>query len=152
MFNESQCQAYLEKWQKILRLKDWDIKLEMVTKEWRKTGDVKIDQVGKAAIVLLNNNNPYIQNAEAVIIHELLHIKLYGMDQMIEELLTCVYGEDKDEPKHAFAYSQFMWLLEMTTEDLTKGYVELGADDKSMPFERIQKDADNEWEKDAYNE
>ena len=147
MFNENKLQVLLEKWQKILRLKDWDIKLELVTKEWRKTGDIKIDQADKTAILLINNYNPKQTNIEAIVIHELLHIKLWGMDQMIESLLCCVYGDDKNDPKHAFAYSQFMELLEVTTEDLAKGYIELGADDKSVSFGRIQKEADNEWNK-----
>ena len=69
------------------------------------------------------------------------------MDQMIEELLKCVYGDDIEEPKHSFAYSRFMELLEITTEDLAKGYVELGADNKISQFGRIQKEADSEWGK-----
>jgi len=147
MFNENDLLDYLYKWQKILRLKDWDIKLELVTKEWRKTADVKIDKCDRTAILLVNNHNPKQTNIEAVIIHELLHIKLYGMDQMIEELLHCVYGNDKNDPKFSFAYSQFMELLEVTTEDLSRGYVELGATDKSLSFGRIQKEADEEWNK-----
>ena len=145
LFNENELLQYLNKWQKILRLKDWDIKLELVTKEWRKTGDIKIDQSDKTAILLINNFNPKYTAIEAVIIHELLHIKLYGMDQMIETLLHCVYGDNKNDPKFSFAYSQFMELLEVTTEDLTKGYVELGADEKGISFGRIQKDANDEW-------
>jgi len=147
VITEHELQELLSKWQGILRLKDWDIKLELVTKEWRKTGDVKIDLDNKVAIVLINIYNPKRTNLEAVIIHELLHIKLWGMDQMIEALLQCLYGDDKDDPKHSFAYTQFMELLEATTEDLTKGYVELGADDKSVSFGRIQKEADDEWGK-----
>ena len=147
MFNENELLQFLDKWQKILRLKDWDIKLELVTKEWRKTGDIKIDQSDKKAILLINNYNPKQTNIEAVIIHELLHIKLFGMDQMIEELLHCVYGNEKNNPKFSFAYSQFMTLLEITTEDLAKGYTELGANDKNISFGRIQKEADDEWGK-----
>ena len=139
-------QTLLQKWQKILRLSDWDIKLELVTKEWRKTGDVKIDQADKVAIVLINVCNPKQTNFEALIIHELLHIKLWGMDQMIETLLHAVYGDDESSPQFTFAYSQFMELLECTTQDLTKGYVELGAGDKSTSFGRIQQQADDEWQ------
>lgn len=146
-YDQNKLQALLEKWQKTLRLKDWDIKLELVTKPWRKTGDIKIDQADKTAILLLNIHNPKHTNMEAVIIHELLHVKLWGMDQMIENLLECVYGEDKNDPKHSFAYTQFMELLEVTTEDLAKGYVELGAEDKSISYGRIQKEADEEWGK-----
>ena len=135
----------MKKWQRILRLSDWDIKLELVTKEWRKTGDVKIDQADKVAIVLVNVCNPKQTNIEAVIIHELLHIKLWGMDQMIETLFHAVYGTDETSPQFSFAYSQFMEMLECTTQDLTKGYVELGAEDKSISYGRIQQQADKEW-------
>lgn len=145
MFDFDELNGYIKKWQDVLRLRDWDIKLELVTKEWRKTGDVKIDQADKVAIVLINDYNPKQTNIEGVIIHELLHIKLWGMDQMIESLLHCVYGDDEDNPKFSFAYTQFMELLELTTQDLTKGYVELGADDKSVSYGRIQKQADDEW-------
>ena len=145
MFDYNELMAYIGKWQGILRLKDWDIKLELVTKEWRKTGDVKIDADDRKAILLVNNFNPKQTNIEALIIHELLHIKLWGMDQMIESLLHTVYGEDEDDPKFSFAYTQFMMLLEQTTEDLAKGYKDLGADDKSVSYGRIQGQADKEW-------
>ena len=142
MFDFDNIQSHLSKWQEILRLRDWDIKLEFVDNEWRKTGDIKIDEDDKKAILLINNCNPKQTNIESVIIHELLHIKLWGMDQMIEKLLYCVYGDDKTDPKFSFAYTQFMKLLEQTTEDLTKGYKDLGAEDKSISFGRLQKDDD----------
>lgn len=145
MWDFDELQSYVGKWQDILRLRDWDIKLELVTKEWRKTGDVKIDLDDKKAIVLVNDCNPKKENMEALIIHELIYIKLYGMDQMIEELLHGVYGDDENDPKFSFAYTQFMLLLEETTEDLAKGFTSLGADDKSISFGRIQKQADAEW-------
>ncbi len=146
MFELQTLNAHLTKWQSILRLRDWDIKLELVTKEWRKTGDVKIDQADKTAIVLINDCNPKQTNIEATIIHELLHIKLWGMDQMIETLLHCVYGDDEDDPKFSFAYTQFMELLEVTAQDLARGYMDLGADDKSVSYGRIQAQADAEWQ------
>ncbi|MCL2547473.1 MAG: hypothetical protein FWE06_09900 [Oscillospiraceae bacterium] len=146
MFNYGEALSYVAKWQDILRLRDWDIKLEFVTKDWRKTGDAKIDQCDKKAILLINSCNPKQTNLEALIIHELLHIKLWGMDQMIEELLYCVYGADKTNLKFSFAYTQFMNLLEQTTEDLAKGYKDLGAVDKSISFGRLQHEADNEWQ------
>jgi len=144
MFDYSEIQSYLKKWQDVLRLNDWDIKLEFVTREWRKTGDVKIDQDDRKAILLINNFNPRQTNIEAVIIHELLHIKLWGIDQMIENLLHCVYGDDKSDPKFSFAYVQFMGLLEQTVEDLAKGYKDLGAADKTVSFGRLQNQADAE--------
>jgi hypothetical protein len=149
MFEFEKVQNYVDKWQDILRLRDWDIKLEFVTNEWHKTGDVKIDQADKTAIMLINNRNPKVTNIEEVVIHELLHIKLWGMDQMIENLLHCVYGEDEADPKLAFATTQFMEMLEATAQDLTKAYRDLGAEDKSVCFGRIQPQADGEWKRDG---
>jgi hypothetical protein len=63
---------------------------------------------------------------------------------MIEALLHCVYGDDEADPKFSFAYAQFMELLEQTTEDLTKGYKNLGADDKSVSFGRLRDQIDSE--------
>jgi hypothetical protein len=134
----------LAKWQDILRLRDWDIKYEPVTIPWRKTGDIKIDMDDKKAILLLNQCNPKQTNMEHVVVHELLHLKLWGMDQMIEQLIGCVYGQDEAGPKRDFAYGQFMTVLELTVEDLTKGYMALGGDDKALSFGRVQKQVDEE--------
>jgi len=77
----------------------------------------------KNAILLLNKFNPKQNNLEEIIIHELLHLKLYGMDQMIETLIECVYGKNENDPKRIFAYNQFMSLLEPTANDLTKNFL-----------------------------
>ena len=99
----------------------------------------------KKEILLINNHNPKQTNIESVIIHELLHIKLWGMDQMIESLLHCVYGDNSNDPKFSFVYTQFMGLLEQTVEDLTKGYKDVGATDKAISFGRIQDESDSGW-------
>lgn len=143
-FNEEDINKYIVKWQDTLRLRDWDIKYEIVNTEWRKTGDIKIDQDDRKAIVLINNYNPKQTNLEALIIHELLHLKLWGMDQMIERLIYSVFGQDEADPKFNFAYSQFMTLLESTVEDLSKSFVKLGAEDKEISYGRVQKQVDKE--------
>lgn len=112
----------LAKWQDILRLRDWDIKLELVDSKWRKSGDIKIDAADKKAIMLINKS-PKSENLEELVVHELLHLKLWGIDQMIEMLINLVYGESEQDAKRQFAYAQFMELLESTVEDLTKGYL-----------------------------
>lgn len=143
-FDEEDIEKYIIKWQDTLRLRDWDIKHEIVNTEWRKTGDIKIDADDKKAILLINNYNPKQTNLEALIIHELLHLKLWGMDQMIEGLIYSVFGQDESDPKFNFAYSQFMTLLESTVEDLSKSFVKLGAEDKEISFGRVQKQVDKE--------
>lgn len=147
-FNEELIETYLRKWQDILRLRDWDIKYEVVNTEWRKTGDIKIDMTDRKAILMINNYNPKQTNLEALIIHELLHLKLWGMDQMIEQLLYSVFGQDENDPKFNFAYDQFMHVLEITVEDLAKGFLTLGGENKEISFGRVQQQVYKELNKD----
>ena len=128
----------LNRWQVLLRLRDWDIQLQMVTTPWRKTGDIKIDLHDRKAVLLINEANPKNENLEEVIIHELLHLKLWGLDQMLENLLKAVFGDDEKDPRYQFANDQFMDVLETTVEDLTKGYLQLGGEDKELSFGRVQ--------------
>lgn len=120
---------YLKKWQKILRLQDWDILYRLVDVEWRKSGDIKIDSDNKMAVVLINNN-AVVSNLEEIIIHELLHLKLWGLDQMIEGYVNMVFGLDDKDCKRNFAMDMFFKELESTVEDLTKGYLESNGGEK----------------------
>lgn len=142
--DRDKAQEYLDKWQDILRLRDWDIKLYLVETDWRKTGDIKIDMDDKTAVLMINNYNPKQTNLEEVIIHELIHLKLWGMDQMIEELLESVFGKDENDPKYNFAYNKFMVLLESTVEDLTKGFLTTGGENKEISFGRLEKQVEEE--------
>lgn len=137
-------EKYLAKWQKILKLRDWDIKLQAVNKEWRKTGDIKIDMDDRNAVLLINVYNPKQTNLEELIIHELLHLKLWSMDQMIETLIDCVYGTDENDSKRDFAYTQFMTVLESTVNDLAKSFLLESGDDKSLSFGRIYREVKDE--------
>jgi len=137
-------QKYLDKWQAILRLQDWDIKIQAVDHDWRKTGDIKIDVCDKNAILLVNIFNPKQTNLEELIIHELLHLKLYGMDQMIEKYVNAIYGEDSGDPKRDIAYDDFMVLLESTVNDLAKSFLMQCGDDKDISFGRLQIEVNKE--------
>lgn len=145
--DRKEAEKYLSKWQETLRLQDWDIKIHIVNQEWRKSGDIKIDDSNKQAILMLNSFNPRMTNYEAVIIHELLHLKLWRMDQMIEKLIDNFYGTDDNDPKREIIYNDFMLILESTTQDLTKGYVKLGADDKEEPFGYLEEKVREELSK-----
>jgi len=140
------CEAerFLRKWQDILRLRDWDILLKPVETPWRKTGDIKIDMDDRKAVLMVNVCNPKQTNTEALVVHELLHLKLWAMDQMIESLINSVYGEDESDPKRAFAYTQFMGSLESTVEDLAKGYMAVGGEDKQLSFGRLMPQVEGE--------
>ena len=85
-------------------------------------------------------------NLEEIIIHELLHLKLYGMDQMIETLIECVYGKNENDPKRIFAYNQFMSLLEPTVNDLAKSFLLQSGENKEISFGRLIQEIKNEIE------
>jgi len=76
------------------------MKLIRKEKNWRK----KIDLSDKQAILMINNFNPKDTNLEQIIIHELIHLKLWGMDQMIEKMINITFGEDDTDPKFKFAF------------------------------------------------
>lgn len=144
IFNDCDVERYLRKWQKILKINDWDIKYMPVFKEWRKTGDIKIDRDDRKAILLLNNYNPKQTNLEELVVHELLHLKLWDMDQMIEGLIYEVFGDNDEDSKFNFAYGRFMSVLESTVEDLTKSYMITGGEEIETSFGRVQKQVDDE--------
>lgn len=141
--NVIKLEELLNKWQDILRLRDWDIKLEIVDKEWRKSGDIKIDMDDKKAVMLINNN-PKSTNLEELVVHELLHLKLWGMDQMLEGFINQVFGTNEDDIKREFAMTQFFIMLESTVEDLTKGFLKANECEEELSFGRLQKLIDDE--------
>jgi hypothetical protein len=133
----------LARWQPILRLADWDIDLRLVTTSWRKSGDIKVDLDDRKAILLLNGAQP-AQHLEEVVVHELLHLRLYALDQMLVQLLDAVYGANADEPRRAFAETQFMTLLESTTEDLAKALLAASGSPTPLTFERLRAEVERE--------
>ena len=70
------------------------------------------------------------------------------MDQMIEHLVYSVFGKDETDPKFKFAYNQFMNILEPTVENLVKGFLALGGEDKEISFGRIQQQVNEELHND----
>ena len=119
---EVRLEELFDKWCKKLRISpQWDVKLELVQDpEWRKTGDFKIDPTDRKAILMLNVVNPKQENMEEVIVHELMHIKLYPLDQVCESLITS--NLEEGSKGYDFAYTQFFENLEVTVEELTKCY------------------------------
>ncbi len=136
-------EGLISKWQDILRLRDWDVILTIVNTPWRKSGDIKIDITDKKAVLLINST-PKSTNLEELVVHELLHLKLWGMDQMIEELLSKVFGTEKDDAKREFAMSQFFTLLESTVEDLAKGFLKANGNDEGLSFGRLADEVNEE--------
>ena len=115
--------ALFEKYVRKLRITPaWDVKLEFVEDPaWRKSGDFKIDCDDRKAILLLNTANPKQENPEEVIVHELMHIKLYPLDQVTESLIASSF--EKGSAASDFAYRQFFVALELIVEELTKCFL-----------------------------
>ena len=100
----------------------WDVKLEFVEDpSWSKTGDFRIDCDDRKAVLQLNAANPKQENLEEVILHELMHIKMYPLDQVTESLIVNAFKEGT--PAQDFAYQQFFTALEQTVEELAKCFL-----------------------------
>ena len=136
--NRAHIQALFEKWcQKLRIVPAWDVRLEFVEDpQWRKTGDFKIDCDDRKAVLMLNAANPKQENLEEVIVHELLHLKLYPLDQVTESLITSSFEEGT--PAWEFAYRQFFTALEQTVEELAKCYLLEFGENKEFSFGRCK--------------
>ena len=138
-----EARAVLARWQPILRLADWDIDLRLVDTPWRKSGDVKVDLDDRKAVLLLRAGQAP-EHLEEVVVHELVHLRLYAMDQMLVNLLDAVFGADADDPKREFAETQFMTLLEATTEDLAKALLAASGSTAPLTFDRLDAEVERE--------
>ena len=118
--DKNEANKLFEKYIKKLRMKPtWDVQLEFVDDpNWKKPGDFKIDCDDRQAVVLINIVNPKQENIEEVIVNELMHIKMYPLDQVTESLIINCFEEDS--PASNFSYQQFYTALEQTVEDLAK--------------------------------
>lgn len=134
-----QAQELFEKYIRKLRITPaWDVKLEWVEDpDWRKTGDFKIDCDDRKAILLLNAANPKQENMEEVIVHELMHIKMYPLDQVTESLIVNCFEEGS--AASGFAYQQFFTTLEQTVEELTKCFLLEYGENKELSYGRCSK-------------
>lgn len=127
-----------KKWLTILRLDNsWDILLEERDDDaFTKTGDFKIDLSDKKAVLILNKRNPNNENIEEVIVHELLHLKLFPLDQLTESLIVNNYSEETKE--YNIIYHQFMIMLEQTVQELTKCFLASFGENKQLSYGRCQ--------------
>ncbi|MBO4926252.1 MAG: hypothetical protein J5472_07205 [Clostridia bacterium] len=135
---EQEIQTLFEKWIRKLRIYPaWDARLELVEdRDFRKTGDIKIDCDDRKAVVLLNAVNPKQENIEEVIVHELMHLKMYPLDQTAETLIDAAFPEDS--PARDFAMTQFFTTLEQTVEELAKCFLLEYGENRELSFGRCK--------------
>ena len=131
--------ALFDKYIKKLRITPaWDVRLEFVEDPaWPKTGDFRIDCDDRKAILLLNTVNPKQENLEEVIVHELMHIKMYPLDQVTESLITNCFEEGSAAGR--FAYQQFFTTLEQTVEELAKCFLLEFGENKEFSYGRCRR-------------
>lgn len=138
MLDREQAARLFEKYIRKLRITPaWDVKLQFVDDPiWRKTGDFKIDCDDRKAILLLNAANPKQENVEEVIVHELMHIKMYPLDQVTESMIVNCF--ESGSPAQNFAYQQFFTTLEQTVEELTKCFLLEHGENRELSFGRCE--------------
>ena len=136
--DKQELQRLFEKYCRKLRLTPaWDLKLELVEDpSWPKTGDFKIDCDDRKAILMLNVLDPKQENLEEVIVHELMHLKLYPLDQVTESLI--VSHCEEGSPAQDFAYRQFFVALEQTVEELAKCFLLEFGENRELSFGRCR--------------
>ncbi|MBR6703989.1 MAG: hypothetical protein IKI82_01020 [Lachnospiraceae bacterium] len=136
--DKEKARELFEKYIRKLRITPaWDVRLEFVEDPaWRKTGDFKIDCDDRKAVLLLNASSPRQENVEEVIVHELLHIKMYPLDQVTESLIVNCFEENSAAEK--FAYQQFFTALEQTVEELAKCFLLEFGEDRELSFGRCR--------------
>ena len=134
--NKQELSEIFDKYCKKLRITPiWDVRLEFVEDAaWRKTGDFKIDCDDRKAILLLNIVNPKEENLEEVIVHELMHLKMYPLDQVTESLIESNFEEGS--AARDFAYRQFFTALEQTVEELAKCFLFEFGDNRELSYGR----------------
>lgn len=137
--DREQVAALFEKYCRKLRITPaWDVRLELVEDpDWPKTGDFRIDCDDRKAVLMLNANNPKQENPEEVIIHELMHIKMYPLDQVTESLILSTFPEES--PAQDFAYRQFYNALEQTVEELAKCFLLEFGEDREFSYGRCHR-------------
>ena len=131
--------ALFEKYIKKLRITPaWDIRLELVEDPtWTRTGDFRIDCDDRKAILLLNILNPLRENLEEIMVYELMHIKMYPLDQVTESLVNNCFEEGSAASN--FACQQFFTTLEQTVEELAKCFLLEFGENKELSYGRCRK-------------
>ena len=113
--NLKELNKLLKKWQKNLLLDKWKLSLGLVDfkrKDYKQSGDIKVDLKKKSAIVLLTNK-PFL-NEEEVLVHELAHLILWDFDIFCEKIVL-----EKNKPLKD-RHGKYMDKLEKTVDHLTQ--------------------------------
>lgn len=104
----SEAEKFLKFYQKKLNLTDWKlfVKLTVFNRtDYEQTGDIEVDLNNKSAVLLISEKDTG-KNLNETVLHELVHLLLWELDQFAEENV-----QDK---------KQYLSLLEKTVDQITK--------------------------------
>ena len=87
-------------------------------------------------MLMLNAKSPKQENMDEVIVHELMHIKMYPLDQVCESLIISNFEEGTSAWN--FAYREFFENLEITVEELAKCFLLEFGENKNFSFGRCK--------------
>jgi hypothetical protein len=105
--SQKQLDKWLKEWQNILRLQDWDIRIRLVKQPELVRegieGESQVQQTNKTGSIRILHPDEYnarwkpgTQNIERVLVHELLHFHLDGLDvpesrhRELEQAIECI--------------------------------------------------------------
>ena len=115
----------LAKWQEKLQMSDWILSVEVVEfrrkNGYRQSGDFTADPSKKTAQILMTND-PWRDDEEYTLVHELLHVLFYDYDKNNEEELLKTY------PKFGPEHDAYMDRLEELVHQMTR--IILGRSDR----------------------
>ena len=115
-----ECEEFIEKWKKILRIQDWETNLSFVSGEeiYEQMGSFDYvascdrDLVNKTACISVNVEHSKINECiEKTLLHELLHIVTYEWQNVVENSI---------EDEKLQEYSRVK--MEQTVESLAKSF------------------------------
>lgn len=113
--NLSELKKILKKWRKKLLLNDWKLSIKIVDfkrKDFRQSGDIKVDIKNKKATILLTCQ-PF-RDEETTIVHELVHLLLWDFDHYCEKLAL------KNSKPFTGEHDKYLGRLEKTVAKITK--------------------------------
>ena len=116
----------LKRWQEKLLLSDWEINIKIVDfkrKDFRQSGDFIADLKNKKATIFMTvspfmkDRNTIAKEEEKTLVHELIHICLWDLDNFIEKTIF------KKHSKNYKFYNIYMEKLENLVEKLTGNFL-----------------------------
>lgn len=97
IFTHEQAESKLTEWQKILRLQDWDIKIDICRgRNFKTDGQAEVSWTNEKKMAIIHlldpidyDNDYFPQDHEISLVHELLHLHMAGFvaeDGTVEDM------------------------------------------------------------------